>query len=439
MSDVQHYEADLIIVGAGPGGYETAVEAARRGMKVIVVERDRLGGTCLNRGCIPTKAMCHDAATAMTLRAAGTAASVDFGAVVERRERVVDELRAGVATLLKGVETIHAEARFTPDGCVEADGRLLRAPRIIVATGSAPALPASIEGAANALTSDGLLELRELPASMVIVGGGVVGLEFASVFSAFGTDVTVVEFCPEILPGFDAEIAKRLRMALKRRGIRIMTSTKVRSIGDDGRVVCEEKGRERVLEAEKVVIAAGRRPVVPEGLAECGVEVTGRGVTVDDRMMTTREGIYAIGDVTGQTMLAHYATAQGMVALGLQRDLTLVPSAVFTVPECAMCGLTEQQCAERGIDVRVGRATFRANGKALAEEQTDGLVKVIAEASTGRLLGVHICGAHASDLIQTATVAIASGLTARALASVIFPHPTLSETLAAAVATIADE
>lgn len=426
--------ADLLIIGAGPGGYETAVEAVSRGERVVVVERDELGGTCLNRGCIPTKALCHSAAIAREMKAAG-APLPDFADAAKRRDEVVAELRSGVAQLMSNVELIRGEARFLPDGRVAVGTDcVIAATRTIIATGSAPALPASIAGVEWLMTSDTLLQLDRLPATLLMIGGGVIGLEFASIFASFGVEVTVVEFCPEILPGFDPEIAKRLRMALKRRGIKVMTSTEVISVDPDGHsVVCREKGRERTLEAEMAAIATGRRAVIPEGLADCGVAIGPRGILVDDRMMTSRHGIYAIGDCTGQIMLAHYAVAQGRRALGLEQDLTVVPSAVFTFPECAMTGLTEAAAVESGADVGVGRATFRANGKALADDATDGVVKVIVDRAADRLLGVHICGAHASDLIVVASTAMAAGTPASRLAAAIYPHPTLSEVLASAL------
>lgn len=435
MTDnIPRTDADIIIVGAGPGGYETAVEAAASGLKVILVERGQLGGTCLNSGCIPTKALCHSAAVALELRNAGLGIPQGFFAgAVARRDAVVSELRSGVATLLKDVEIINAEASLTPDGAVEAGGRILRAPRVIIATGSRPSIPSSIEGAENLLTSDDLLKLTSLPASMIIIGGGVIGLEFASIFSLLGVEVTVVEFCPEIIPAFDSEIAKRLRMTLKRRGVRIMVSSEVRSVTPDGVVECLEKGRQRTLSAEVVAIAAGRRPVLPPGTEACGIATERGAIVVDGSMQTSRPGFYAIGDVTGRIMLAHYAAAQGRVALGLPCCLSVVPSAVFTIPECAAVGLTEAECAEKGFDVAIGRAGFRANGKAMAEDAPDGIAKLIFNRSDRRLLGAHILGAHASDLITAATVAITSGATADSLLATIFPHPTLGEVIREAV------
>lgn len=423
--------ADLIIVGAGPGGYETAAEAAAEGLNVVVIERAQLGGTCLNQGCIPTKALCHSARQFAEIREAVPDYVLNYGDVAQRKDRIVAELREGVKTILAKVNIVEGEARFVEPGMVAVGDALYTAPKIIVATGSKPAkLP--IPGADSTVTSDELLRLETLPQSIAIIGGGVIGMEFASIFNAFGVDVTVIEYCPEILPPFDSEIAKRLRMALKRRGVKIMTSTEVKSV-EGNQVKCVSKNKEVVVEAEMVAMAVGRRPVVPEGLAECGVAIDRRGVVVDATMQTTVPGIFAIGDVTGHCMLAHYASAQGRVALGKPQLLDPVPSAVFTNPECAMVGLTEQQCLQKELNVKIGKATFRANGKALAEGETDGMVKAIIDAETLRILGVHICGPHANDLAQIACAAISAGIPADEFTRAIFAHPTLSETLKAAV------
>lgn len=439
-------KSDLIIIGAGPGGYETAVEAAALGKKVTLIERDSLGGTCLNRGCIPTKALCRSAEIAMNFAHAadygftGASASIDFQAVMQRKDRIVAELREGVSTLLKDVDIVRGEARFKSPAVVEVDGVEYSAPEIIIATGSAPArLP--VEGAELAMTSDEILALGALPKSLCVIGGGVIGMEFASVFAAFGVEVTVVEYCKEILPPFDSEIAKRLRMSLKRRGINIITGAEVKSIAPGLTVSYAVKGKEKTVEAEAVMMAVGRRPVIPAGLAELGVKFNRAAIAVDDDMTVVFDDgkapadvrIYAIGDVNGRCMLAHAATMQGKVALGLRKLTEVIPSAVFTVPECAMVGLTEEKCAELGRNVRIGKATFRANGKALTMGEPDGLVKFIADADTDEILGCHICGAHAADLIQEVATAMESRLPASAIATVVHAHPTLGEVVMASV------
>lgn len=431
--------ADIIVIGAGPGGYTTAAGAASAGMKTVLFERGHLGGTCLNRGCIPTKALCRSAeiadavaeAAAFGLRIDGTV-TPDYATASRRKDEVVATLREGVAEELRGVEVISAEARFTGPHTIEAGGEEWTAPKIIIATGSRPAsLP--IPGAELAIDSDRALGLEQLPESMIIIGGGVIGMEFASIFSSFGVRVTVIEYYPEILPPFDAEIAKRLRMSLKRKGIEIITGAAVKAITPGLTVEYEAKGKQRTATAEMVMMAVGRKAVLPDGLDKAGIATERGFITVDDRMMTSCDGVYAIGDVNGRCMLAHAADAQGRVALGQAELSDVIPSAVFTRPECAMVGLTESRCADSGLGFKVGKSTFRANGKAVAMGEPDGMVKVIVSTDSGRLLGCHICGAHAADIVQEAALAMSAGLPASAIADTIHGHPTLSETLLAAV------
>lgn len=439
-------KSDLIIIGAGPGGYETAVEGAALGKKVTLIERDQPGGTCLNRGCIPTKTLCRSAEVAMTLANAGefgftdVSASLDFAKVMERKDKVVEELREGVRTLLKDVNVVYGDAKFRSASEVEINGVTYTAPQIIIATGSVPAL-LPIPGKELALTSDEILSIDSLPKSLCVIGGGVIGMEFASIFAAFGTEVTVLEYCKEILPPFDAEIAKRLRMSLKRRGINIITAAEVTSITEGPVVNYLVKGKEKSVSAEMVLMAVGRRPNLPEGITEAGAKLNRNAIAVNDDMTVVFEDgkapadvkVYAIGDVNGRCMLAHAATRQGMVALGLADPTDVVPSAVFTVPECAMVGLTEERCIQDGRNVRIGKATFRANGKALAMGEPDGLVKMIVDADTDAILGCHICGAHAADLIQEVATAMQSGLKASAISLTVHAHPTLTEVVLAAV------
>lgn len=431
-------QCDLLVIGAGPGGYETAARGAAMGLKVTLVERDKLGGTCLNRGCIPTKALCRAAEVADTIAAAAEfgiecpSTAFDYRRVAARRDAIVDGLREGVAHELRGVEIVAGEAVFENSHTVRVDDALYTAPRIIVATGSAPAaLP--VVGAGHALTSDGFLALDTLPPSAGIIGGGVIGLEFASILRSFGVDVTVIEAAPEILPQFDAEIAKRLRMALKRRGISVVTSAMVSEITPDGAILYSSKGKSKTLASAMAIMAVGRRPVIPQGLVEAGAGLTPRGfLDVDSSMQTTLPGVYAIGDVNGQAMLAHVATAQGEIVLGLRSDMGFIPGVVFTRPECAMVGFTEEECVARGLDMRILRSSFQANGKARAMGEPDGMVKLIIDPTEDCILGCHILGPHASDLIAEATLAMSNGLTASEVAWTIHAHPTLAEALAAA-------
>ena len=436
---------DIIIIGAGPGGYETAADAAAHGLNVAIVERDQMGGTCLNRGCIPTKALCRNAEVINLMREAEVwgvktgELAFDYAPVFERKEAVVKQLREGVEMLMgaPGITAIKGEAVLKDANTVVVNGEEYSAKNIIIATGSAPrGLP--IEGADLAMTSDDILAMETLPKSLCIVGGGVIGMEFAAVFSTFGVEVTVIEYCKEILPPFDKDVAKRLKTVLSKRGIKIITSAAVNGItqGEDGYTVSYElKGKPQSVTCEKVLMSVGRQPVLPQGLDAVGVTVGRRGIEVDDNMMTNVTGVYAIGDVNGRMMLAHAASAQGLRALhaimGKADDIKLdiVPSAVFTVPELAMVGLTEEQCAEKGLDVTVKKSFFRSNGKAVAMNETDGLIKMIVDNATRQIVGCHICGAHAADLIQEVVTAMNAGATVDLLARSIHGHPTLSEVL----------
>ena len=436
---------DIIIIGAGPGGYETATDAAAHGLTVAIVERDQMGGTCLNRGCIPTKALCRNAEVINLMREAevwGVKTSemaFDYTPVFERKEAVVKQLREGIESLMgaPGITAIKGEASLKNANTVVVNGEEYSAKNIIIATGSAPrGLP--IEGAELAMTSDDILAMETLPKSLCIVGGGVIGMEFAAVFSTFGVEVTVIEYCKEILPPFDKDVAKRLKSVLSKRGIKIITSAAVNGIsqGEDGMTVTFDlKGKPQSVTCEKVLMSVGRQPVLPQGLDAVGITVSRRGIEVDDNMMTNVPGVYAIGDVNGRMMLAHAASAQGQRALhailGKADDIKLdiVPSAVFTVPELAMVGLTEDQCAEKGLDVTVKKAFFRSNGKAVAMNETDGLLKMIVDNATRQIVGCHICGAHAADLIQEVVTAMNAGATVDLLARSIHGHPTLSEVM----------
>lgn len=434
---------DIIIIGAGPGGYEMAAVAAQNELSVGIVEQADLGGTCLNRGCIPTKALCRNAEVLNLMKDAtafGVTASdlkFDYKVAFERKSEVVRQLRDGVAMLLNNplITVVEGEGKFKDAHTVTVGDQEYSAKNIVIATGSCPkGIP--IPGAELAMTSDDILAMDTLPKSLCIIGGGVIGMEFAAIFNSFGVEVTVVEFMKEILPPFDKDIAKRLRTTLSKRGINIHTNSGVKSIAksENGYTVTwTAKGKDTSIECEQALMAVGRKPVLPEGLDAIGVVAERQGIKVNDDMETSVSGIYAIGDVNGRSMLAHAATAQGMRALNSilgandQLKLDIVPSAVFTVPELSMVGLTEEQCKEREIDIVVKKGFFRANGKALAMAEPDGLIKMIVDAKTRMILGCHICGAHAADLIQEVVMAMNANCTVDQLASAIHGHPTLTE------------
>ena len=446
-------KTDLIIIGAGPGGYETALLAAERGKKVVLINGGQLGGTCLKAGCIPTKCMVKDAKVVDTLRkadefsAVNVAFEIDFNKVVERRAGVVAQLRDGVGMLLKkaGVTVVEGIARFKDEFTVIVNDEEYNAEHIIIATGSeSKNLPVPGADQPWVLDSTGILSLEYVPASLVIVGGGVIGLEFASVFNSFGSEVTVIEFMKNIAPTFDSDISKRLKQSLTKRGVKIITGAAVKKLEQnaDYQVVTtyELKGSEETVVSTDVLMAVGRKPNVDGlNLEAAGVEYSPKGIPVDDNMKTNVDHIYAIGDVNARMMLAHVATYQGKRALnaicGVSDDIRfdVVPAALFTDPECAMCGMTEEQCKEKGIDIKIGKSFYRANGKALAEGESDGLCKLIFEADTDILIGAHIMGAEAALLAQQCCDFITARATAREIRETIFGHPTLSEIVLAAV------
>jgi len=418
----------ILIIGAGPGGYETAAEAAKRGFEVTLVTEGPFGGTCLNEGCIPTKTLVHCDGTLAEAQA--------------RKAEVVSQLRAGVASLLsnKLITVVQGHAAFRDAKTVVVDGNAYTADKFIIATGSVPAvLPVLGADRPFVLDSTGILALEEVPARLCVIGGGVIGLEFASIFRKFGAEVTVVEYAKEVLPNFDSDLAKRLRLALKARGIAVETGACVTEIGD-GFVRYEKKGETVDVPCDKVLMAVGRRPRVEDlGLEAAGVTYSRRGVAVDDNLQTNVPDIYAIGDVNARLMLAHVATFQGRRALNHIQGLPdrirfdLVPGAVFTVPEAASVGLSEDAAKERGMAVKCLKSFYRANGKAVSMGETEGYCKWVTDAESGKILGCHLLGAHSSDLVHEATVLLNFGASVDDLKNIIHAHPTLSEVLESAV------
>jgi dihydrolipoamide dehydrogenase len=452
---------DVCIIGAGPGGYVAAIRAAQLGMKTAVVEEQELGGVCLNRGCIPTKALLRAAELLTAFRHAadwGIQADnvrFDYPAVVRRRESIVRTLRQGVSGLLRsqGVTVLAGRGRLATVGKVEvvANGSsdTVEARHVIVATGSKPAIP-PIPGADNAelvITSDDALALTTLPHSVVVIGGGAVGAEWADVFHAFGCDVTILEMLPTLLPNEDEEIGKMLGRLFTKRGIEVHTGARVLAIeaAEAGAAVryAEGEGKESTVTAERVLMAVGRAPLTADlGLEAAGVRLDRGWVPVNEALQTNVPGVYAIGDVTRHQLLAHVASHQGVVAVermaGQDRrmDYNQVPACTFTHPEVASVGLSEARAREAGHDVQVGRFPFAALGRAQTYGDTEGLVKVVSDARYGEILGVHIIGAVASDMIAEATLAMHLEATVDELVDTIHAHPTWPEGLAeAALAT----
>lgn len=448
---------DIVVIGGGPGGYVAALHGVHLGARVALVEAGRVGGTCLNRGCIPTKAMVQDAELYDRLRSGGFGISapggyaVDFPRLLERRDTVVETLVSGVERLLdaQGVRAIRGRGRIVKPGLVRVqreDGASedLSARAIIVATGSVPD-PAPIPGAdlPGVVDSDGLLALETLPERMVVIGASTIGIEFACLYATLGTRVAVLEKYV-FLKDADPQLARRFRAMLRRRGVVIATDADVREIrrtdGGALQVAYAVGGEEAMAEGEVVLMATGRRPYVDGlGLEALGVAMKGGAVAVNARMETSVPGIYAIGDCIGGYLLAHVASYEGEVAvdnvMGRRRaaDYAVVPNCIYTIPEIAGVGLTEQQAREAGYDVRVSRFPFRASGRALTLGEADGQIRMVCERGPdgrgGRVLGVHILGPRAGDAIAEAAMALRTGATAEDIAHTIHQHPTIPEAL----------
>lgn len=437
---------DLVIIGGGPGGYVAAIRAAQLGMQVTLVEKNSLGGTCLNRGCVPTKAYYQSAQMLRSLQRLDRfgidlgPSSFDLTTTWERKEQIVQQLVQGIAGLLtaNGVEVVNGEASIASPQQVNVNGQTIDTERILIATGSsASSLPIPGADLPNVLNSDQLLDVTAIPERLVIIGGGVIGLEFASIFQTFGSQVTVFEFLPELLTGVDKEISKRLRILLKRQGIEIVTGARVQSITPSETaltVTATTNKGDITAAANTVLVATGRRPYLANlGLDAAGVATTPQGFIVTTKdFQTSVPSIYAIGDVIGGAMLAHVASEEGRVAVermaGMDTQVAYhaIPAVVFTSPEVATVGLSEEAAKELGLDYRVGKCQFGANSKAVAMGETEGLVKVLTDA-TGVIIGAHIMGPHAADLLAAASLAVKERLTAAQVASTIHAHPTLSE------------
>ncbi|EOH91713.1 dihydrolipoyl dehydrogenase [Enterococcus pallens] len=447
-------ETTIAIIGGGPGGYVAAIRAAQLGGKVILIEKERLGGTCLNVGCIPTKALLQSAEALEQVQQAkkfGISAAIegfDWSTVMKRKDRVVKQLVKGVQGLMKTnqIEVLQGTAKFLDDQTLEVartDGEKinLQPDQIIIATGSQPFIPPikGLDSYSDWLDSSKALSLEALPASMLIIGGGVIGIEFASIFNQFGVTVTIVEEQPEILPAMDQELAELLRKKLTKAGINFQLGVRVEEVASHENGVALSLGNEK-LTAEKLLIAVGRRSYTQGlGLENTSVKTDKQRILVNERTQTNVAHIYAIGDCTGQVMLAHYASAQGEIAaenaLGAKEIFhgEVTPGCVYSDPEFAGVGLTEQMAAEKGMNYRVGKFPLKASGKALAMDKTYGFAKVLVEEKTNKLIGVHLLCERATDLITEAAVVMQQGGTTKEILETIHPHPTLSEVIREAV------
>lgn len=437
---------DVGIIGGGPGGYVAAIKAAQLGGTVCLIEKDELGGTCLNRGCIPTKTLysvAHLAEQVQRTQALNIQnATVDYTKTLEHKTEVIEKLKGGISQLLKAnkIHTLNGTATFTDRNIIaveKSDGspEKVYVKNVVIATGSEPTQPPIFDiDETDVLTTTGILNLTEIPESLIIVGGGVSGCEFASIFSAFGCQVTVVELLPTILTTEDVQVIRHLQLFMKRKGIKFHTSAKLTQItkSDSGVVAKLESGE--VLTAQKVLVSIGRRFNSDGlGLEKVGVQTENGKILVNERMETNIPGIYAVGDVASRYLLAHVASTEGKVAaqncMGkkAEMDYQVIPWCVFTLPEIGHVGMTEKEATEEGYDVKVGKFPYAASGMALGMAESDGFVKTVTDADSGDILGVHIVGVHASTLIHEAAVAVRVGATAKDIAHTVHAHPTLSE------------
>jgi len=446
-------EYDCLVLGGGPAGYPAAIRAAQLGARVCLVEKESLGGTCLNWGCIPTKALQAAAHLVERVREgagrgiAGGPVGVDAASLFANKNRIVKDLVSGVEKIMKArsIDVLRGAGRLASGTTIEVEGAgTVSAKKIIIATGSSEAaLPFMPFDGARILSSKDILDLARIPASLLIVGGGAIGCEFASIFNAFGTKVAIVEMLPVLVATEDAQISRTLQMLFRKKGIELHLGTKVTAARttDAGVAASLESGVEIVSEA--VLVSVGRRPYFADsGIEAAGVEADRSGIKVNARMETTAPGIYAAGDVVGGALLAHVATREGIIAaenaLGGSRETghNVIPSTIYTLPEISRAGLTEDEARAKGINTVTGRFPFAANGKAKGLGEEDGFVKWVARVRDKKLLGVHIIGPHATELLAPAVLALDRGLTGAEFAEAIVAHPTLSEALAGAAEAI---
>ena len=450
----------LIVIGAGPGGYEAAMAASKLGLKTAVIEKRELGGTCLNRGCIPTKALLHASETyrqALSSDSLGihtSDVSVDIQQLYQYKDQTVEKLRTGVQTLLKAakVDVIQGRAKINNDRSVSVEGPgagTYTADNILIATGSEPSRP-PIPGLDNegVLTSDELLEKPDkLPESIVIIGGGVIGVEFATFFNDLGCEVTVIEALDRLLPNMDRELGQGLAVQLKKRGVNVFTSSKVSSVSRAERMTVNftQKEKGNTAEGEIVLCAIGRRPYT-EGLfaPELEIDMDGRRIKVDGYFRTSVEGIYAIGDVSSKIQLAHVATAQGIACVraiaGKQddTDLNIVPSCVYTRPEIASVGMTEEEAKAAQIPVKSAKVTMFSNARTIIANGDRGFMKLVVNAETNTLIGAQLMCERASDIIGQLSQAIAGKQKPHDLLKAMRPHPTFEEALSEALNALTD-
>ncbi len=439
---------DLIVLGGGPGGYLAAERAGARGKSVLLIEERRLGGVCLNEGCIPTKTLINAAKTYAHGREAAQfgvifeKARFDLPAAMAWKAKTVDALVRGVEYQMKRhkVEVVAGRGRLVGRNAVEVNGTRYEGANLIIATGSQTAMlpipgaePGSSEKGPSVVTSREILELTELPKRLVVIGGGVIGMEFASLFSHLGCEVEVVEMLDTIVPVMDAEISKLLQKTLD--SITYHLKARVEAVTDGGVRFSDSDGNSQTIPADLVLMAVGRRPNIADiGLESVGIDFDKKGIRVDERMQTNLPGVYAVGDVTGKSLLAHSAYRMAEVAVNTmfgdadRMRYHAIPWVVYTIPEASGCGMTEAQAAAAGMRVRTAKLQMRANGRFIAENgSAAGLCKVIVDEATDRLLGVHLLGATNSEMIYGAAAMIEAELRVKEMREIVFPHPSVSE------------
>lgn len=439
---------EVTVIGGGPGGYVAAIRAAQLGLKVAVIEEKQMGGTCLNRGCMPTKSLLHSSEVYQTAKTGfdyGIVAGdveFDFEKIIAKKDSVVKKLRSGIEFLVKnnGATIIHGLGYIKDKNTIEVRGKepqIINTGKIIIATGSRPSRP-PIPGldSEKVLDSDGLLDLKTCPEKLVIIGGGVIGVEFATVFNSLGKDVAIIEMMDEILPGVDSEISSTIRKSLVNKGIKIYTSSTVTSINTKHKTECvfTANNVEQKEICDLVLVAIGRKANLEGiGLENLGLVPVKGFIMVNDKLETSVPGVYAIGDVTGKAMLAHVASAQGLIAAAnaagenQRMDYSVVPGCIYTSPEIATVGMTEVEALKQGNKVKVGRFPVSANGKSMIMGETEGLIKIVTDEATGEILGTHILAPRATDMIGEMCLAMKLESTVEEISNTIHPHPTVSE------------
>ncbi len=443
--------AHLAILGAGPAGYVAAIRARQLGAEVTLIEKDAsLGGTCLNRGCIPSKALLRTAEVARLVNESedfgvlSEFKGIDWSAAMSRKNKVVAQLVKGIEFLMKenGVKVVRGRGRLAEPLVIEVETEgqpeIVKADKVVLCPGSAPArLPLPGFQVPTVLTSDEMLDIEKIPESLVIIGGGVIGAEFADIFNAVGAKVTIIEMLPRIIPLEDEEMSSELARSFRKRKIEMFVNSRVAGVEErNGKRVVKftQDEKEKEVEAEVVLSAVGRAPNTDGiGLAEAGIEMNRRVIKVNERMETNVPGVYACGDAIGGYQLAHVAFAEGKVAVAnavgqnKEMDYRAIPSAIYTHPEVGSVGLSEKEATERGLEVKIGKFFFRAASKAVAEGLRDGVVKIVADARSGKVVGAHIIGPHATDVVHEMVLAVHTGASAEAVGEMIHAHPSFSE------------